>query len=648
MRHVLLLLALGACQPDPIVDVGVDTDRVGGVLDGPAVVRIAAVETGGVPSEANLVITSTGPTSPLAADVEGPFEIEGSWGGFVDGEESRSFRLSFTGSTDVVGHHVGSAAFTDGEQVVEVALAAAVVSADLPDDVIWTDDGHGVSAFAAMPSAPFPVDGGQWTDPTVWIWIPDGLEAPFATVTHLHGHNAVVADMLSTKHLPDLFAVAGRNAVVIVPQGPVSAASGDFGKLMQDGGHAALVQDVVGLLYRDALVDLPKTEGVVLTSHSGGYRATARIIEDGGLPVDQAHLYDSLYGQSATFESFALRGGVLRSNYTTSGGTGANNTALASALSSAGESVSDDFSDAGLRGSSISIGWTPATHAEVMRDDRNMQRWLEVALAPHRHRSPELLAAVHEGATASVVWRDEGREVVIEGSSDGVSWSELGAATGGTATVDGAAHLRVRTAESLPSDVYSAQGSDWLVVDGFDRFIGGSYGEHTHGFAGRIGAALGQASSASNEAVVEGLVDLDDFGAVVWLLGDESSADRTFTEVEQSVLAAYVSGGGKLIVSGAEVGFATDTAFLNGTLGATFVSDNAGSTVAGGFEFGVAYPEDYPDVLSGGATLWAYSTGGAAAVVSNAQVVTVGFPIETLAESDLVAALTELREAIGR
>ena len=62
---------------------------------------------------------------------------------------------------------------------------------------------------------------------------------------------------------------------------------------------------------------------------------------------------------------------------------------------------------------------------------------------------------------------------------------------------------------SRPSDAYGATGTSWLVVDGFDRVLDGSFTGATHPFAAKVGAATGDPFSvASNEAVAQGIVDL--------------------------------------------------------------------------------------------------------------------------------------------
>jgi hypothetical protein len=190
-----------------------------------------------------------------------------------------------------------------------------------------------------------------------------------------------------------------------------------------------------------------------------------------------------------------------------------------------------------------------------------------------------------------------------------------------------------------------------LVVDGFDRVIDGSYRGLFHDFAARAGVASGLAFSiASDEAVEEGRVELTDYPLVIWLLGDESTGDITFSNTQERLLSSYLEKDGKLVVSGSEVGYASDADWLESSLHARYLADDANSsTIKGGsifpggsWSFGVTYPEDYPDVLDGETVLWSYSTGAAAAVGWSQQIAVIGFPLETLEDDDLQQALSSL------
>jgi hypothetical protein len=225
--------------------------------------------------------------------------------------------------------------------------------------------------------------------------------------------------------------------------------------------------------------------------------------------------------------------------------------------------------------------------------------------------------------------------------------------------------------ESTNSDVYgfatSTHPERVLIVDGFDRFGGsGSWQQPWHWFVFSYGQALAAngfgVETCANETVISGAVNLQDYQAVFWLLGDESTADETFSFSEQARVRAYLQNGGNLFVSGSEVawdldtqarGSATDEAFLRDYLKADYVTDDAnnfsvsgatGSIFAGmNFAYGSApYPEDFPDAINavgGGVVCLRYGNGFNGGVQfagvfaggnRSGKLVYLGFPFETI------------------
>ncbi len=574
---------------------------------------------------------------PLRVDVTGDFAITGDTGPLGAGEV-RVWTVAYTGPIDAPVLAAGTLTVTAGTDVRSATLAAVLGDPALPT-VAWETDAWGTHGTAPFPSAPYP-DG----DASVWISVPPGFSDAdaIAVATHLHGHYAVLAETIPAQQLVPLHAMSGRDAVFVAPQGPVDEASGDFGALEDPGGHERLIRDVVSVLYRDGMVTHAALGAQLVSSHSGGYGATASVLDHGGLPVEAVLLYDSLYGYADDFEAYARDGGVLFSNWTDWGGTSGQNLALADdllELDPIGDFRADHLLDA-----QVAIGRTASAHGACMTDGLTHARWLAASpLPPSPLAAPEILTALVSGGTATVAWRgdrvDRTAPVIVEGSADGVTWAEIGRSDAGSVEIPATPWIRL----APDGDRWAAAGSAWLVVDGFDRVFGGSWSAPSHDFAARVGAAFGGASTASNEAVAEGRVDLGGYDGVVWLLGDEGLADVTFDADEQAALGAYVAGGGALVLSGAEVGFATDDAFL-ASLGLAFVADDAGTDVANGWTFGKAYPEDYPDILAGDEILWTYATGGGAAVRTD-RVIAVGFPLETLDDGDLAAAAAALAEA---
>ncbi|RIK83869.1 MAG: hypothetical protein DCC67_05600 [Planctomycetota bacterium] len=248
--------------------------------------------------------------------------------------------------------------------------------------------------------------------------------------------------------------------------------------------------------------------------------------------------------------------------------------------------------------------------------------------------------------------------------------------------------------ESRGSEVVTALPSGGakqvLIVNGFDRFdrtqnfrypyaytgdglvdrVWSRYNNsfdyvvqvHTAIYATKPGVHV---ASASNEAIASGSVNLGDYDAVVWILGNESTADDTFSAAEQSLVEQFVAAGGDLFVSGAEIGWDLDQqnngrTFFETTLKGDYVADDAGtytvSAAAGGIFAGLpnivfssgpqfssltsqVYNVAFPDVISpqaGAQLALAYSGGvGGAAIdvpgqAGRGNVVMFGFPFETI------------------
>jgi uncharacterized lipoprotein YddW (UPF0748 family) len=179
--------------------------------------------------------------------------------------------------------------------------------------------------------------------------------------------------------------------------------------------------------------------------------------------------------------------------------------------------------------------------------------------------------------------------------------------------------------ESTAGDIYSRSsntgGPKVLIVDAFDR-INGSYTSSTHNFVTSYFRSLRnkaqlQISSVANEKVEDGTFSLNNYDLVVWFTGDESSANVVFSAAEKAALTAYLTNGGKLILSGSEIAYnicrtaagTYDAGFSANFLKSGYVGDGAvtytpATGIAGtAFEglqipFGVVYVEDFPDAIT--------------------------------------------------
>lgn len=232
--------------------------------------------------------------------------------------------------------------------------------------------------------------------------------------------------------------------------------------------------------------------------------------------------------------------------------------------------------------------------------------------------------------------------------------------------------------ESLPSTVLGASLSDdgarILLVDGNDRSRLQPIGENPLGWghqaiARHASSIAGAFESCANEAVEDGSVDLTRYDLVVYALGRESVENESLSTGEQAMLAAYVEGGGSLLVSGSELaydlvseGSPDDVGFARDVLGIGYGGDDAATTLVtpsvAGYDaplarFGWLGQDEvpFPDLLTaeGGATVCAtYAAGeaGAACVsrstAAGGKVVVLGVPLEAFDDPLLRKALLDL------
>lgn len=323
-------------------------------------------------------------------------------------------------------------------------------------------------------------------------------------------------------------------------------------------------------------------------------------------------------------------------------------------------------------------------------------------LAPFPPEPPTALRVVQDGARGLRVAWDPiagATSYLVETSTDGKGFTTAATVTTTNWSTGPLPHhslrsFRVRaanaTGRSFPTEVLTA-GTDHLataqalLVQGFDRLDRNVKGpENTRDYTRLVGDALRRDANlslgfdaASNEAVQLGRVLLSGYQAVVWSLGEESTADESFSALEQTLVTNYLNGGGSLLVHGAEVGWdldaqgsAADRAFYRSVLGATYVADDANvytlqaglpgtisaGASAGAFDNGTSgtYDVNYADVLSptngNSIVCLRYGSGLAAGIqkldaITGARTVVLGLPLETITSPTLRARL--LQQAMG-
>lgn len=121
---------------------------------------------------------------------------------------------------------------------------------------------------------------------------------------------------------------------------------------------------------------------------------------------------------------------------------------------------------------------------------------------------------------------------------------------------------------------------DALVVQAFDRPTAGNTRDFNKYHTKALQNAGIYADCATNDAVINGLFDLNNYEIVDYVLGDESTADETFNTTEQNKITQYLQSGGKLFVSGAEIawdldhkGSSADRSFCHNILKIKYIYD---------------------------------------------------------------------------
>ena len=225
----------------------------------------------------------------------------------------------------------------------------------------------------------------------------------------------------------------------------------------------------------------------------------------------------------------------------------------------------------------------------------------------------------------------------------------------------------------------------FLIVDGFDRLdrgsairqYDGSYvGTTTRLFIDKMnnysyaveharGLSYANVSfdGATNEAVAAGFVTLNNYKAVDWFLGEESSTTASLDPQERSLISNYLDRGGNLMISGAELAY--DLGRNNGQapyfykkyLKAQYVHDDAETynfvtindswknPLRGAFDDAKNgfYNVEYPDVLKpyGGSRPILYYSGGKGGVAAVAyqgndyRLLNFGFPVEAVYDENV-------------
>jgi hypothetical protein len=150
----------------------------------------------------------------------------------------------------------------------------------------------------------YPADK-NYSDNTVGIFVPKGFRRSDKVnfVFYFYGWRHHVETAFGTYNLVPQFVNSGRNAILIVPQGPYDVPDSFEGKLEDKNGFKRFMTEVMATLkQRDVIGDEPVGD-IILCGHSGGFEAISEILARGGMNenIREVFLFDALYGRTEKF-----------------------------------------------------------------------------------------------------------------------------------------------------------------------------------------------------------------------------------------------------------------------------------------------------------------------------------------------------------
>jgi hypothetical protein len=228
----------------------------------------------------------------------------------------------------------------------------------------------------------------HYNDSTVLIFIPKRYKQQEKNdfVIHFHGWNNNVDSVLSQFKLIEQFSESGKNAILIVPQGPKNTPDSFGGKLEDENGFRNLMNDIIELLCQKEILNSKSIGNIILSGHSGGYRVMSYILLRGGLTenIKEVFLFDGLYGQIEKYTYWLDHyDGKLIDIYTDNGGTKDQSENLMACFNSWKIPFifknEIDLSDDDLRNNRIIFIYTDLEHNDVIHVRSQFMKYLKAS-----------------------------------------------------------------------------------------------------------------------------------------------------------------------------------------------------------------------------------------------------------------------------
>jgi len=172
--------------------------------------------------------------------------------------------------------------------------------------------------YSGLAQAAFPGSG----HPDALVHVPTAFDAQrFGLLIYLHGFDNCIENVAApppgihdpphpTADLISQIEDSGKNVLLFLPETKHHEQSRDPGALGETGGLVRLLSEVLAKLAQDLPAaaslgqdGLARISRTLLCAHSGAYRAAIRMVQHGGIAVDELCLLDSLYKDVEEYEA---------------------------------------------------------------------------------------------------------------------------------------------------------------------------------------------------------------------------------------------------------------------------------------------------------------------------------------------------------
>ena len=217
----------------------------------------------------------------------------------------------------------------------------------------------------------------HYSDSTAVVIIPRGfheVDGKIELVVHFHGWNNDDIKAMGQFQIPQQLKASHKNAIFIIAQGPWRAPDSYAGKLERAGGFAVFVNEILTQLRGINRIQEATPGRIILSGHSGGYRAIAKVLENGDLydHIKEIFLFDAFYANQENYLNFAKNGGTVRSIFTEH--LAPEHLAFFKAL----DSLKIDYKQTWDPQARVVLFPTEVTHNQVM--DGTLTQWLKASM----------------------------------------------------------------------------------------------------------------------------------------------------------------------------------------------------------------------------------------------------------------------------